>query len=224
MFQFTLRATRILSGFTVEEVATACGVTVRKIKLYEKDSGRMPRSIAAQIVRLYRISYDYIYFGKEKDCPQHANLNFFSFSELISRGRVESSFQDFYRLLEDYNDFEEGTTEEDIRKIKAFVFDNFKRQLAIAIKNNTRCCGQQVRVRAVYDLENDEHAIHVDCEHCNSYTQIKTQAAAGSQAPHHGKQSINLNEFISNRYPVESAGIADLVRKAISSVANADPQ
>ncbi|MDB5053938.1 MAG: family transcriptional regulator [Bacilli bacterium] len=177
MFQFTLRAARINCGHTLEEVATACGVTVRKIKQYEKDSGRMPRNIAAQIVQLYRISCDYIFIGKEKDCAQYAILTFFSdddYNQFVKRGRIESSFQFFHQLLEDYNDFEEGTSEEEIRNIKAFVFDNFKLQLAIAIKNHIVCCGQPVQVQAGYNLENGEHTIRVDCTCCDHCEQIKT--------------------------------------------------
>lgn len=68
MFQFTLRAARISCGYTVEEAAAACGLSVRKFNQYEEDSGRLQRRTAIKFIRLYGITFEQVYFGKEADC------------------------------------------------------------------------------------------------------------------------------------------------------------
>jgi transcriptional regulator with XRE-family HTH domain len=68
MFQFTLRAARMSCGYTVEEAAAACGLSVRKFNQYEVDSEQITRRTVVKMLRLYGVSFEQVYFGKEADC------------------------------------------------------------------------------------------------------------------------------------------------------------
>ena len=63
MFQITLRDARISSGYTVEEAARLCGVTVEAYNAYENDAGIIPKNTACKIKKMYHISLDLIYFS-----------------------------------------------------------------------------------------------------------------------------------------------------------------
>jgi DNA-binding XRE family transcriptional regulator len=71
MFQFTLRAARISSGYSIEEAANVCGLSSSTLHRYEKDSGRIPRPVALALGCLYGVSIDLVYFGKESECIEH---------------------------------------------------------------------------------------------------------------------------------------------------------
>lgn len=53
MFQITLKAARELSGYTLEEVAEYCGVTVDELNKIEKDSNFLTVNIMLKIKKLY---------------------------------------------------------------------------------------------------------------------------------------------------------------------------
>ena len=56
---------REMRGYTVEEAAERCGVTVGDMKGYEADTRRMPFDIAKILKRLYHIKLEQIYLGLE---------------------------------------------------------------------------------------------------------------------------------------------------------------
>lgn len=67
-FQFTLRAARFSSGYSVKEVAEYCDVSVHTIRMYEKDSGTLPLHLILKLSFLYGVSFDLIYVGTETNC------------------------------------------------------------------------------------------------------------------------------------------------------------
>jgi len=71
MFQITLRAARLSCGYTPEEVAKHCGITVKAYEKIEKDSGKVKLGILLGLLKLFGVSADLIYFGTEADCIKH---------------------------------------------------------------------------------------------------------------------------------------------------------
>lgn len=67
MFKISLRAARELSGYTVEEVAVICGITVEDVKGYEKDTREMPFDLARKVKRLFHINIEQIHLGLESE-------------------------------------------------------------------------------------------------------------------------------------------------------------
>lgn len=67
MNKITLRMARERAGFTVEEVAKVCGVSVEEIKKYETDSRGLPFQLARMMKRLYGIKLEQIYIGLESE-------------------------------------------------------------------------------------------------------------------------------------------------------------
>jgi transcriptional regulator with XRE-family HTH domain len=65
MFKITLRMARELAGYTVEEVAGICGVSVDDVKMYESDTRVLPFELARVMKRLYHIKLEQIYIGLE---------------------------------------------------------------------------------------------------------------------------------------------------------------
>jgi transcriptional regulator with XRE-family HTH domain len=70
-FKFTLRAVRISCGYTALEAAKACGISEGTMNRYEIDSGTISFETARKLAKLYGISFEAFYIGKEKDCIQH---------------------------------------------------------------------------------------------------------------------------------------------------------
>ena len=68
MFKITLRAARESCGYTVEEVARHCGVSVKIICEVELDSSEIAYSLLFKIIDLYNIAPDHAYLGLESDC------------------------------------------------------------------------------------------------------------------------------------------------------------
>jgi DNA-binding XRE family transcriptional regulator len=71
VFQITLRAARISFGYTAKEAAKACGISKSTMSRYEIDSDHVPLRTALKLVRLYGVSMDLIYWGKESNCFEH---------------------------------------------------------------------------------------------------------------------------------------------------------
>jgi len=67
MFQITLRTARELSGYTVENVAVICGITVEDVKRYEENTKKMPFDLAKKVKCLFHINIEQIYLGLESE-------------------------------------------------------------------------------------------------------------------------------------------------------------
>lgn len=65
---YTIRAVRISFGYTEEEVANYCKITVEVYTSYENDFGTTPKSIAVMIKRLFGVPLDKIYADPENNC------------------------------------------------------------------------------------------------------------------------------------------------------------
>lgn len=65
--EITLRAARMNLGLTRKEAAELFNIHHETLAKYENDSTRVPRSFFIKIERIYGISNDFIYFGKEED-------------------------------------------------------------------------------------------------------------------------------------------------------------
>lgn len=62
----TLRAARANLGLTRKEAAKLFKIHHETLANYEADSSRVPRSFFVKIEKIYGISPDFIYFGKEE--------------------------------------------------------------------------------------------------------------------------------------------------------------
>jgi len=60
MFKITLRAARELSGYTIEEAAGYCGVSVDSYREIENDFSKAPARVAYAVRSLLKISLDSI--------------------------------------------------------------------------------------------------------------------------------------------------------------------
>lgn len=65
--EITLRAARMNLGLTRKEAAKIFNIHHLTLANYESDSTNIPRSFFIKIERVYGISSDFIYFGKEVD-------------------------------------------------------------------------------------------------------------------------------------------------------------
>lgn len=65
MLTITLRAARINRGFTLKEVGKKIGRCPETLGKYEADSTRMPRDMMEQLVNLYSVPKENIFFGRE---------------------------------------------------------------------------------------------------------------------------------------------------------------
>ncbi len=66
--KLSLRIVRVCFGYTVEEVAEYCGVSVKSLEAYEMDSGKMPINTALKVKKLYATPLDSIFIGPESEC------------------------------------------------------------------------------------------------------------------------------------------------------------
>ncbi len=66
-FQITLRAARVNCGLTLKDVAKKTGRNVDTIMKYEKDSSNIPRGLMVQLIDIYGVDFDALFFGKESD-------------------------------------------------------------------------------------------------------------------------------------------------------------
>jgi len=67
MLVLTLRAARVRRGLKVREVAEKTGKSIDTISRYERDSTNIPRALMEQLLELYGVGADQIFFGKESD-------------------------------------------------------------------------------------------------------------------------------------------------------------
>ena len=65
--QITIRAARINLGLTRKEAAKLFNIHHETLANYEADSSRVPRSFFIKIEKIYGISINDIYFGREED-------------------------------------------------------------------------------------------------------------------------------------------------------------
>lgn len=63
--QITLRAARVNCGYKLSEVAQRTKKSIDTIRKYEIDSTEIPRDLMVELLDLYGIPDDYIFFGKE---------------------------------------------------------------------------------------------------------------------------------------------------------------
>lgn len=66
--QFTLKDLRELHGLSLSEVAREIEVSLKTLKRYELNQGKMPSSAIFKIVHFYGVSIDCIYFGTAQEC------------------------------------------------------------------------------------------------------------------------------------------------------------
>jgi len=71
MFQNTLRSVRISHGYSMEEVAEYCGVSIETINELEIDPCRITYNLLENIQTFYGVSLDDIFIGSETDCIKH---------------------------------------------------------------------------------------------------------------------------------------------------------
>lgn len=67
MFTITLKEARESKGYSIEEIAVACGVSIEDIKHYERDTRKMPFNLARKLKRLLHINICQIHIGLESD-------------------------------------------------------------------------------------------------------------------------------------------------------------
>lgn len=65
ILQITLRAARVNCGLTLKDVAHETGRSVDTISKYEIDSTNIPRDLMVELIDLYQIPDEHIFFGKE---------------------------------------------------------------------------------------------------------------------------------------------------------------
>ncbi|WP_135549016.1 helix-turn-helix domain-containing protein [Desulfosporosinus fructosivorans] len=67
MAQVTLRSAREMNGYSMEDIAVVCGITVEDVKMYEEDTRKMPFDLAKKAKRLFRINIEQIFVGLESE-------------------------------------------------------------------------------------------------------------------------------------------------------------
>ena len=67
ILEITIRAARINLGLTRKEAAKLFDIHHETLANYEADSSRVPRSFFIQLEKIYGISVNDIYFGREED-------------------------------------------------------------------------------------------------------------------------------------------------------------
>ena len=72
--QFTLRMARESNGYTLEEVASRCGIPVGDIARYELDARGTPFDVAKKLKRLYCIELGQIFVGLESEFLKNKGL------------------------------------------------------------------------------------------------------------------------------------------------------
>jgi len=64
-FYITLRAARVNVGLSQKDVAELLGVHSDTISKYELDSSNIPRALSKQLVSIYQVPEERIFFGLE---------------------------------------------------------------------------------------------------------------------------------------------------------------
>ncbi|MEJ8548447.1 helix-turn-helix domain-containing protein [Brevibacillus borstelensis] len=66
-FKMTLRAARVNRGLTIKDVAKRTGKCVDTISKYESDSTSIPQDLMIELLGIYRVPFEFIFFGKESE-------------------------------------------------------------------------------------------------------------------------------------------------------------
>jgi len=72
MLCISIRAARVNSGYSVDDVSKRLNISKTILRRFEKNSGDMPITLAVYLHVLYKIPLDSIYFGKESDLFESA--------------------------------------------------------------------------------------------------------------------------------------------------------
>lgn len=64
MLKITLKAARVNAGLTQKEAAELLGVHFLTVAKYEKDSSKIPFSLAEKMSEAYKIPIEYLHLGK----------------------------------------------------------------------------------------------------------------------------------------------------------------
>ena len=65
MYKVTLRAARINCGYNTKQVGEILGKSYATIERYERDSTNIPRDLSVDLLKLYKVPEEHIFFGKE---------------------------------------------------------------------------------------------------------------------------------------------------------------
>ncbi|MNI86862.1 hypothetical protein D3C87_1327850 [compost metagenome] len=63
MQKITIGQARVNCNFSPKVVAEHLGISVKRLKKLESNSGRMQYDLVVRLLRLYGISMDHVYFG-----------------------------------------------------------------------------------------------------------------------------------------------------------------
>ncbi|MGK5512253.1 helix-turn-helix domain-containing protein [Brevibacillus formosus] len=66
-FKLTLKAARINRGLTIKDVAGCTGRCVDTISKYEVDSTCIPQDLMVELLNLYKVPFEFIFFGKQSE-------------------------------------------------------------------------------------------------------------------------------------------------------------
>jgi transcriptional regulator with XRE-family HTH domain len=67
MLKITLKAARINRGLTIKDVAKELGKCVDTISKYESDSSSIPQDLMISLLKMYKVPFENIFFGKESE-------------------------------------------------------------------------------------------------------------------------------------------------------------
>lgn len=74
MFQLTLRAARINRGLDLKDVSVLVNRHVETLSKYEKDSTKIPRDLMEDLIKIYGVPKENIFFGKESVFTGRMNM------------------------------------------------------------------------------------------------------------------------------------------------------
>lgn len=84
MCRMTLRMARNNCGLTIDEAAEKAGISLRSLKRWEIDSTRTKMIPALRLLKVYGVSMNHVYFGKEVDALKRIRMMFVNdFKEVI---------------------------------------------------------------------------------------------------------------------------------------------
>ncbi|HBV85732.1 MAG TPA: hypothetical protein DEF42_03535 [Desulfosporosinus sp.] len=75
MFQITLRTARESCGYSESEVAAHCGITIKALKKYERNSALIPVEVINKLNLLYSVPLVLIFIGTEAKCVMSNRKN-----------------------------------------------------------------------------------------------------------------------------------------------------
>jgi transcriptional regulator with XRE-family HTH domain len=66
-YKITWRAARVNAGYTLKEVSEMTKKNMDLIRRYEKDSTDIPWALTNELLKLYKVPAEIIFFGRESD-------------------------------------------------------------------------------------------------------------------------------------------------------------